>query len=776
MKVLNVCLLLLVMLLASGSVVAQGKKQPMTYSQFCDQKDLQVNKGFYTIYRLGDQYYIEIPAGSMGREVMITTQVVKGYSSFISNASGVIRFSEGRNNMLQVIRNRAVDISVDSTDACMREAIRKSGLIPVDHVLPIVARGEDGHSAIIELTGELNNAGSYLFNVSSYSMLSHPDPERSGVNGFRMLNQGVVFSVSRSQTDYNSNPQTGEGKDVASTYELEMVIQMLPEQEITLKPSHPAYGFETIGMTGYDTKKYVARKREYIQKWNLTASPKEKRQQRRGGMIEPDGQICIYIDPITPAPFVESIKQGLQQWEEAFKRAGWVNVFRISSAPENASLTYRTILFRWGNAFNGLNSSVITNPLTGEILAARVNVMDVVADELLETYFLQCGLSDSRIRKDMHSLDVRQDVLTAQVAAAFAEVLGMKPNKSGYMVFAPADLRSEKWLNEHGITASITSDIRFNYLVQQSDRVSAKNLFPKVSAYDYDAVKYAYGNSDKLPSVRDAFYTATDKQSYTKDMTLSNDILESSLLGIRRIQEIYPRLGELVERLPEEQNTWNKVADLSLKSLALYQTYLTQIVNLVGGQTEFPIIKGVNEVPVVYTSKEQQQKALEYLEKVIFNGVEAWVYEPRWDKISQYDLDQMMVGLAEAVAKRFIDPKALASLVAAERTLGSENAFTLKDLFSYIDRVIFENFDTLKPVSAHKRNLQACFVSNWARMMADNNISFGLGNEAIGALHAYFIDTVKKIKALSESHEDSLTRENCGLMLMRVEREYFNKN
>ena len=36
--------------------------KPMTYEQFKEQKDLQTDKGFYTVYRLNDKYYLEIPA------------------------------------------------------------------------------------------------------------------------------------------------------------------------------------------------------------------------------------------------------------------------------------------------------------------------------------------------------------------------------------------------------------------------------------------------------------------------------------------------------------------------------------------------------------------------------------------------------------------------------------------------------------------------------------------------------------------------------------------
>ncbi|MBS5624015.1 MAG: zinc-dependent metalloprotease [Porphyromonadaceae bacterium] len=775
MKVLNVYLLLWVTLLFVCPVAAQQDVKPMTYEQFKEQKDLQTDKGFYTVYRLNDKYYLEIPAEGLGKEVLITTQIARGMAAFVSEASGVIRFSEGRNNTVQVVRNRLTDVSADSTDICMMMALKKSGLVPIDYTFPIVARGEDSKSVIIELTGELNNPGSGLFNVSSYYWLSHPDPSRSGVDGWRMLDKGVVFSVTRGQTDYQSNPQTKEGRDMSARYILEMVIQQLPGDGMNRRISHPAYGFETIGVTEYDTKRYMAQKREYIQKWNLTAPAKEMKKQKRGIAIEPERQICVYIDPVTPAPFAECIKNGVKQWGKAFEAAGWKNVFRFSSDVKDASLTYRTILFRWGSAYNGIYSSVIDNPVTGEILCARVNVMDVAADELLGMYFLQCGLLDGRIRKDLHSLAVRQEVLTAQVASAFAEVLKMKPNKTGYTVFTPTSIRSEKWLNRYGITASITSGVTFNYLAQPGDGVSVKNLFPRVSVYDYDAIKYAYGNSDALPSMRGAFYAPEDKgDPYAQDGFLSNDILNASIQGIEAVKRIYPRLSEWINQLPEDQNTWKNVSDFTVKAQALFQTYLTQIVKLVGGRSVRPIIKGGNETRVTYVPREQQEEALNYLESAIFGQFPEWVRVKELDQSGVFDTDQMMVGLAEALLKHFMNKEVMESLVAGERRLG-EKAFTARELFAYLDRVVFENFDPNKAVSTYKQGVQACFVSEFARFMAQNNISFGLSNGGNGVYHAYFVELARKVKDLSEQHQDPLTRSNYQMMLLRMNREYFDK-
>ena len=315
----------------------------------------------------------------------------------------------------------------------------------------------------------------------------------------------------------------------------------------------------------------------------------------------------------------------------------------------------------------------------------------------------------------------------------------------------------------------------FNYLAQPGDRVSVKNLFPRVSVYDYDAINYAYGNSDALPSMRAAFYAPEDKwDPYAQDGFLSNDILSASVKGIESVREIYPQLGEWMNQLPKDQNTWKSVSDFSLKALALYQTYLTQIVKLVGGRSIRPVIKGVNESPVIYVPRELQEKALQYLETEILTQRPEWVHSKEMQQAGTYDINHMMVGLAEKITQHFIDPKVITSLVAAESAYG-EKAFTAKELFAYVDRVIFENFDTRKAVTTYKQGIQACFISDFARTMAQNNISFGLGNESAGVLHAYFVELARKVKELSETHQDSLTRENYRVMLMRMNREYFDK-
>jgi len=172
--------------------------------------------------------------------------------------------------------------------------------------------------------------------------------------------------------------------------------------------------------------------------------------------------------------------------------------------------------------------------------------------------------------------------------------------------------------------------------------------------------------------------------------------------------------------------------------------------------------------------RNQQVEALQSLENQIYTNAPQWVMRKDLKQATGYDFNDMMMGLAVALYKHYIDKDVIQILIDSENQSGS-NAFTAKDLFAYLDRVIFENFSNTKPVSSYKQGLQSTFINNLASAVAKNNLSGGLSNEAITVLHNYFIETANKIINLSKTHTDEKTRASYALMVIRMNKEYFNK-
>lgn len=775
-KLLYISLLLTTQALPWTPANAQKPKTtPVTYKEFRQNKNMKTHKGFFTIYEQDGRYYIEIPCSSFGKDILTTTQVVKGYSSYVSNSSGIIRLTKGSNNTLNVTRLRNMETRNDTTDITMKGTLEKSSLQPIDYVFPIAAYGERGKSVIIEMTNSLNMP-SGLFGVNNNMNLSNPDPARSGIKGSYAIPQGVVFSIIRSQSDYREDMITRQKTDIASTYQLEMLLQQLPEgHTYEKKKAHPAYGFSSVLITEYDARQYLARQNEYIYRWNLQANPGQLRQQEKGIAISPKEPITIYIDPITPKPFVSSLKQAVEQWEKAFTKAGWKDVFRITSNRESASLSYHTILFKWGNAFGGPYCSVICNPQTGEILSARINIMDIGLSEQLPFYFLRCGDVDPRTRKNTEDIRVRQDLLTSQAAAELGEVLGLKPNVPAATAFTPAQLHKAGWVNQYGPTASIMAGMVFNYLARPEDGILPQGLMPRVSIYDYEAIRYAYGAKPVYPSLKATWYAPEDKlDPSTQSGSLSSNLVQSNIEGIEQLKKTMSQLTSLTADLPNSQNSWESQTYFSTKILDLYNKHLMGLAKTVGARWKRPVVKGLNEQGTIYYSREDAIKALDYLEKNIFNADPSRHFLKAMNKTHSYSMPALLSTSAGNLLSRLTDTDVIQSLVDAEEN-HKKQALTAKELFAYIDRVIFNNFDGKAAISGYKQRIQSIFIDNLSNAMNKGNISFGLSNEGTNVLHNYFIHTAGKIQRLSKTHADSSTRDNYGMMVMRMNKNYFSK-
>ena len=746
---------------------------PKTFSAFFKKDTLKTVEGYYTVYQDGDKYYLQIPEKGLGHDVLVTTQVVRGPGSLVSPASGVVRFVKGRENKLNLIKPQSKEINADSLDECMTMALQKSSLPSVYKSFNIVAYGPDGKSPIVDLTTELNSP-SGLFAVNNFSSLRSPDPSRSGIEACRTVEGGVLFSVKRSQTDYVAAAHLRNGgEDDVRSFILEMVLQEIPKHNVNLKRNYLAYGFNTITKTEYDSKRYAAFTRNYIQRWALEASPKDKKKQLKGEAVRPLSPICIYIDSVVPAPFVDNIKKAVEAWNEPLRKAGWKDVFKFSQRGEDAALSYRKIVFKWAGAYNDNNSTKVINSDNGEILCARVNLMDEKAKNLLNNYFLQCGQFDPRILKDNYSLDVRKDIMIPQVEALIGNVLGLKTNYAASSAFSPENLRSNQWLDQFGTSASVTAPLSFNYLLSASDKVTAANLLPRISTYDYEAIAYAYGDRTLPPSFKAAYYAEMDKANPYAMGFLSNDVLTAVSAGMNNLKAICPKIPSILRKMNNEQNSWPQISEIASTAIALQRAYLLQVSKLIGGQSKRPVIPQVNEVPVTYVSKEQQVKAFEYLQENLFDAPTAWLKNDTLLMAVRSDLKDIMLSNVQTVAGEILSVETVSSLIGFETEQGSK-AFTCDDLFGLIDKNIFKSYDPHATPSAYQLNVQAHFIKELLTCANANNITLGISDES-AAIHSYLMRTARHIKELAEKHANPKTREYYQLMLMKLNQEYFNK-
>ncbi|WP_163713281.1 zinc-dependent metalloprotease [Mangrovibacterium lignilyticum] len=751
--------------------VGQGGYEPKTFDQFYDSQKMSQTDGHFTIYQSGNSYFLEIPEADLGKDILITTQTVVGYDSSVSPSSGVVQFRKGRNNGLEMFRNKSNTFSADSSDYWMEKAIQKSGLVASERVFTVAAWGKDKKSVIIDITSDLNSP-SGLFDLTGSGNLNSPDPSRSWVQGFRLIDGGVVFSAIRSQTQYfqSSTGTTSGGK--ATSFQIEMLIQRVPDHEVEIKKDHPAYGFETVQHIEYDTDSYRANTVNMIKRWSLTASAKDRELQKKGVAVVPKMPIQVWIDSIMPGVYQESVKTALKQWEYAFEQAGWKNVFQFV---DDGALGYKKIDFYWGNAYSNNTNKLICDEVTGEILAARVNLMDEVAKNTQPNYVMWFGSFDPRVKTNKQPLKIRQQILTSQMAGMVGELLGMKANYPAVTAFSPEQLRDANWLQKYGPTATVVGATTADYLVQPEDHIDPALLFPKVSVYDIEAIAYAYGSRNESPSLKATFYAGSDNiDPYAQSTFLSNDLVEASKLGLKNLERVYPQIPVIVAGWPAYQNTPEEIAALAKQAFSVYQFYINQVAMCVGGRSKRKVIRGENEVPVRYVPKNKQEEALELLAKCAFSGLPAWFDNDEINRVLPVSFDGNGVNMANSVMQNLMRKEVLWSLVEAEKELGDQ-AYTCSDLFSYFDRVFFNNYDPKSTFNAVQMNIQYEFVVNLLTTVNQNNITGGL-NDVSSALNVYLVQVRDHLEKLLEYKKlEPTVRSNFELMLLKMNREYFGK-
>lgn len=110
----------------------------------------------------------------------------------------------------------------------------------------------------------------------------------------------------------------------------------------------------------------------YINRWHL------EKENPDAPLSPPKQPIVFWIENNVPLEYRDAVREGIEVWNQAFEKAGFINAIEARQMPDNAEwdpsdVRYNTI--RWSSSFEswfaGVGPSRV-NPLTGEILDADI--------------------------------------------------------------------------------------------------------------------------------------------------------------------------------------------------------------------------------------------------------------------------------------------------------------------------------------------------------------------------------------------------------------------
>lgn len=743
-----------------GKGVGQNTgKQPLAFEDFFHGKMEKIS-GIFPVYRDSAKVYMEIPEHLLGRELEIRAQVNKGFDMVARplESMGVVYLQKVDGHSIYVQR-RLFSERVANKNNELYEALCKSNKQPVDIVYPVVAYSAGGKGYIIDVT-EMLKTGDDWFKVAA-PQVRDQDVSRARITGVHEFPDGVSFTIHRM---YGFSPERLLDNVIPPRgflpLEIGCVVTLLPEREMRERFVDRRFGYHVISFLDYSQNPYRAEKDSIIRKWNLGITEGSRGEYRKGKLVNPSHPLVFYIDTCCPSEFVPYIKEGVLAWNAAFEKAGFKNALRVKMADSETVLEEQRAVIAYDLSEAGIRTGYTFHPKTGEILSCRVNIGHGFLPKELWRYLLECGTVDERIRKDVFHPDVAGEILRSKMTRAVGSVLGLKENLAGSVAYTAEEVKNVTWLKARGYTASIMDNNPYNYAVQKSDKVTVKELMPRLGEYDYLAIEWGYR---EFPASKNAYM---DREALWKTFQgysagymfpvsqgievragdLSSEPLKTLGYALNNLLRLNTSLGSIVYS-DKQYDSGRAIMEANRQLIDKYGEYLLQIVSWFGekrGNTPLSI--------------EEQREAMALLGEYLFAGDKGLVSPLA--KGCSWDIKAIYIRQMTAVFQKLLAPKVMKRMLDMEQ-ICLENIYTADMFFKDLFSMLFCDFKADSEVSFSRMDMQVVCVNTLLESVADASVP---------VVKWKLQELGERLKALAGQHEDGAVRKLYAMLSSRIEK------
>lgn len=730
-----------------------GQVAPMPIDSFI-KKDAVVRRGFINYYSQDKQHYLEIPDEVMGRDILVMITISKG--AYRKERMQDMRFGYGGDEVFEkMIRFQMTDgfvyitepqaVYADPSSLNYNYLTRQTA--PISHALKMVAQGPA--TSLVDVTDVImdDDALFSLKGASAELKLGMAQREYTDVKRVEAFPENINFI---SQRGY-ALKEPAKGELSASQWEVCSSWMLLPAVPMTPRMEDARVGFFTHGLLGLSKRDDENGLGTMVARWRL--EPKEEDMQRylAGELVEPKKPIIYYIDPATPDFLKPYFIKAVNNWQEAFERAGFKNAIHAEIAPATVSdgsssgeipfnqgdVRYPFISYKASPIPNAYGPHVI-DPRSGEILNTHIGIYHSVLDLVQRWYFSMCSPVDKRARKYPLDKDIMGQLAETVLTHEVGHTLGLRHDFMGSTAYDADSLRCHDFICKNGLGASIMDYQRFNYVAQPGDKVKAEDLLPRIGEYDKFAIQwgYSYFADADLAQQTDALRRWTTDQRaadhrhlYLEERTLgdprvqsedaTNDDVKANTYGMKNLQYIMDNLEQ-----------WTKTDDKDyfplrrryLSILSQYDNYIGHIVRHVGGHMDDNCDRDENLAINQHLPKAKQMEALEFLDQWLIKE-QTWLFQkPLMEKTG---IDYYNYGISFAAKQLGI---VLLKYGGLNTQSPQPDDLTPRELFDFLYDRIFVQKNKQQSLSYYDMMIQKEFMSSLT-MNAENlvAIQFSMG-------------------------------------------------
>jgi hypothetical protein len=795
---------------------------PKPYGEVITSKAVS-DKGMFTVHKVEDKYYFEIPNEMMGREILVVNRISKaaagmrnGFFGFAGDQIGqhVIRFENGPEHKVFLRDISFAEYAKDSTSP-MFTAVTKSNVQPIAAAFDVKAYSKDSSAVVVDVTEYVAGDNDLLFfsgGLKSSMRIGGQQKDKSYISGMRSYPMNVEISsvktYSRAATPpgQSSGGRGGGGNAGGNiTVEINNSLVLLPAKPMQPRFFDPRVGYFAVGYTDFDANPQGVEDVRIVKRWRLEPKDEDMEKYKRGELVEPKKPIIFYIDPATPKQWVPYLIQGVNDWQTAFEKAGFKNAVIGKMAPTKEEdpewsledARYSAIVYKPSDIPNASGPS-IADPRSGEIMESHINWYHNVMQLIHHWYFVQCAPNDPEARKMQYDEELMGQLIRFVSSHEVGHTLGLRHNYGSSSTVPVEKLRDKAWVEANGHTPSIMDYARFNYVAQPEDKISRDGLFPRIGDYDKWAIEWGYKlfpqfNSEwdekahlnkwvieRLKDNRLWFGTETNPDDpRSQREQVGDDGVKGADYGIRNLKRIVPNLMEWTR---EPNKSYQSLEDMYGQVTGQLNMYYSHAAKYVAGVMETP--KMVEEKGPVYelVPKAKQREAMEFLNKHAF-ATPTWLINE--DIFSRTGLKGTTVigRLQDNVLNGLLSTRTLNKLIDAEAMEGAKT-YTMLDLFADLKKGVWTELPTRAKIDVYRRNLQKSYINQLSNILnpprpanAGGGITISFGSvssntdksDIKSVVRAHLTALRSEVRAAAAGTTDPLSRYHLQDVLVRID-------
>ena len=702
-----------------------------------------IRRGMFNVYQKKNDYYFEVPTNLLGRDMLVVNKLQRVPSEL--NEAGVNRGTNYENQMVRFELDKATNkllirqsrpLPLAPAEDAISQSVRDNYISPLIAGFKIEAFNNDSTTMVIKVNDIYDGTETSINNVFTNINL--------GTSSIKNLSRILSIKSFENNVVATSELTTKVTEGTTSIYvtvEVSSSLMLLPEKPMTGRLDNARVGYFTNPLLSYSDGQQRVSKQQFITRWRLEPKPEDREHYLRGELVEPAKPIVFYIENSTPYRWRKYIKQGIEDWQVAFERAGFKNAIIAKDITDSMTVdmddvNYSVLTYAASTKANAMGPSIL-DPRSGEILEADIMWWHNVLNMLQEWITVQTGTVRPEARGIKLSDELMGDAMRFVACHEVGHSLGLRHNMMGSWAFPTDSLRSKSFTDRMNSTSSSIMDYaRFNYVAQPGDGITA--LSPHIGPYDLFAIEYGYRwygketpeeekdllydflsrHTDRLYKYSEAqdVRDAVDPRAQNED--LGDDAVRSSQYGIANLKRIVPEIIKWTTT-GEKGQTYEEASRLYYAVINQWNNYLYHVLANIGGIYMENTVVGDGQKTYTFVEKEKQQAALKFLLDEVLTYPK-WLFDAEVGEYT-YLLRNTPLGIVENAPTQVLknaQSYILWDLLSNNRlvrmleneAVNGKKAFTAVELMDGLHRSIFATTERGALPDVMTRTLQKNFV------------------------------------------------------------------